>query len=109
MTFINSRNFRPASFFRAFAALSMLLAAAVANASLVDDVNELRMSGCRSRAALAPLKPSRDLDAVAKEWAKGGRLRDALERTGYRALNSASMRIEGAPNQKALLAALAKN
>lgn len=91
------------------AALSMLLASASANATLIDDVNNLRVSGCNSRAKLTPLKPSRDLDAVAKEWARGGRLRDALEKTGYRALNSASMRIEGAPNRQAMLAALAKN
>ncbi|MBB6092674.1 uncharacterized protein YkwD [Povalibacter uvarum] len=94
---------------RTLAALSLFLATASANAALVDDVNDIRIKGCRSRATLAPLTSSRDLDAVAKEWAKGGRLSDALERTGYRALSSASMRIEGAPNQRAMLAALAKN
>lgn len=91
-----------------FAAL-LLLASGTAAASLLDDVNELRTKGCGSHATLAPLEASRDLDAVAKEWSKGGRLRDALERTGYRALNSASMRIEGASSRKALLAALARN
>ena len=94
---------------RLLPAALLLLTSATASASLLDEVNDLRVKGCGSRTALAPLKPSRDLDAVAKEWSKGGRLRDALERTNYRALNSASMRIEGAPNQRALLAALAKN
>lgn len=87
----------------------LLLASMSVSASLLDDVNELRVKGCGSRTALTPLQPSRDLDAVAKAWSEGGRLRDALERTNYRALNSASMRIEGAPNRRAMLAALARN
>jgi uncharacterized protein YkwD len=80
-----------------------------ASASLVDDINAVRRKGCSGRSVDTPLKPSRELDAVALEWSRGGRLRDALARTGYRAQNSASMRIEGAPNNTVMLRALVDN
>lgn len=93
------------------AALALLgaLICNTAAASLVDDINALRRKGCDGRSVDTPLQPSRELDAVAVEWSRGGRLRDALARTGYRAQNSASMRIEGAPNHTALLRALIDN
>ena len=84
-----------------------MFVASVAEAGLVDDINGLRLKGCDGRRASVPLQPSRDLDAVAREWSKGGTLRDALQRTGYRAFNSASMRIEGAPDNAMFLRALA--
>jgi uncharacterized protein YkwD len=81
-----------------------------ANANLVDDINELRAEGCAKRPGVkAKLKPSRELDAVASEWSKGGRLREALARANYQAVNSASMHIQGAPNNRALLDALVSN
>lgn len=81
-----------------------------ASAALIDDINALRARGCNGHPGVsAKLLPSRELDAVAKEWSRGGRLREALARTGYRAINSASMRIEGAPDKSALLRALADN
>ena len=81
-----------------------------AHAALVDDINALRLKGCRGHAG-APLRlrASPDLDAVARAWSRGGRLREALAATGYRALNSASMRIEGAPDKATLLQAIADN
>ncbi|HEY6641629.1 CAP domain-containing protein [Povalibacter sp.] len=90
-------------------ALSCVLLSGTAAASLVDDINELRRKGCEGRSVDVPLKPSRELDAVAQEWSRGGGLRDALTRTGYRAQNSASMRIEGARNESSLLRALIGN
>jgi uncharacterized protein YkwD len=81
-----------------------------ASATLVDDINSLRATGCAKRPGVkAKLEQSRALDAVAEEWSRGGRLRDALARTGYQAVNSASMRIQGAPNPRAMLEALASN
>jgi uncharacterized protein YkwD len=77
-----------------------------AAASLVDDINQLRRKGCKGRSVDTPLRADRELDAVAREWARGGRLSGALARTGYRTQASASMRIEGAPNEAALLRAL---
>ena len=87
-----------------------VLCCATAHADLVDAINDVRAAGCGKRPGVsAPLKPSRELDAVAEEWSKGGRLRDALVRVNYQAVNSASMHIQGAPNRKALLNALASN
>jgi uncharacterized protein YkwD len=90
--------------------LSCLLFSGVASANLVDDVNTLRAKGCRDHAGVkTKLKPSRELDAVAEEWSRGGRLRDALKRANYQAVNSASMHIEGAPTRDSLMDALLSN
>ncbi|MFL6618453.1 MAG: CAP domain-containing protein [Povalibacter sp.] len=81
-----------------------------ASASLVNDVNALRAKGCREHPGVkTQLKPSRELDVVASEWSQGGRLRDALTRAQYQAVNSASMHIEGAPTNEALMSALLSN
>jgi uncharacterized protein YkwD len=53
------------------------------------------------------VRPSKDLDKVAREWSRGGRLREALARTGYRAVNSASMHIEGASDDDKIIQTLA--
>jgi uncharacterized protein YkwD len=88
----------------------LTLVTAPARASLVDDINQLRLKGCgKSAAAPVALRSSRELDAVAREWARGGRLRDALDRTTYHAINSASMRIEGTSNDTLILRMLAQN
>lgn len=89
--------------------LLVVLAGPASAASLAEDINELRRQGCEGRSVAAPLQASTELDAVARQWARGGRLKDALATTGYRAKNSASMRIEGAKSQAALLQALASN
>lgn len=76
-------------------------------AGIDDDLNEIRRRGCDQRPGVAqPLRSSRELDEVASEWSKGGRLRDALARSGYRATQSASMLAEGSNDQKALLKVL---
>jgi uncharacterized protein YkwD len=78
-------------------------------ADIVDQVNALRTRGCAgSTAAPTKLEQTRALDAVAKEWSKGGRLQQAIETIGYRALNASSMRISGAPNDQAVVKALAR-
>jgi uncharacterized protein YkwD len=82
--------------------LSAPLAAAAAD--IADGVNEIRRRGCNSKpGAKAPLQRSSGLDQVAREWARGGRLRDAIDRTDYRIVNSASMHIEGTDDDKAIL------
>lgn len=79
-------------------------------ADLDDDLNQIRRKGCSNRAGVSqPLRASKDLDGVAREWSKGGRLRDAMSRTDYRATNSASMQIEGAGDRKTLLDILTAN
>jgi uncharacterized protein YkwD len=95
-------------------ALIVLVSACAATqhafADLADSVNTLRARGCSSAGgAPTKLKRTRALDAVAKEWSKGGRLQQALERTGYRAVNSSSMRVSGAANEQAILAILAEH
>jgi uncharacterized protein YkwD len=73
-------------------------------AGIDDDLNEIRREGCDGRPGVAqPLRPNRELDAVARDWSKGGRLRDALARSDYRHTNSASMQSEGSSDTKALL------
>ena len=95
-----------------FVALALLcvLAPAFAFAAVDDGVNAIRKRGCDGRSGLtAPLRASRGLDAIAKEWSRGGRLKDAIARTDYRVVNSASMHVEGAPDERALLNVLAQN
>jgi len=83
---------------------------AIASADLVDQVNSLRSKGCaESKGVRARLRTSSDLDKVAREWSKGGRLHSAIERTGYRSTSSASMRVQGAANDAELLRTLAAN
>jgi len=79
-------------------------------ADISDDLNQIRRSGCSNRPGISqPLRASKGLDTVAREWSKGGRLRDAMGRTDYRATNSASMQVEGAADRKALLDVLKAN
>lgn len=73
-------------------------------AGIDDDLNEIRRKGCDRRPGVAqPLRPSRGLDAVAREWSKGGRLAAAIARSDYRATESASMRVEGSSDRGAIL------
>jgi uncharacterized protein YkwD len=82
----------------------------VASAAIDKGVNAIRQRGCDGKAGLGtPLRRSRGLDEVAREWSKGGRLVAAIAKTDYRASDSASMTIEGAKNEKALLQLVASN
>jgi hypothetical protein len=86
------------------------MTAGTARADLADAVNTLRVRGCPGAAgAPAKLKQTRALNAVARQWSKGGRLQQALEATGYRAVNSSSMRVSGAANDEAIIAILAEH
>ncbi|HEY7641832.1 MAG TPA: CAP domain-containing protein [Steroidobacteraceae bacterium] len=76
----------------------------VAAAAIDKGVNAIRLRGCDGKAALrTALRRTRGLDEVAREWSKGGRLAGAIDKTDYRVANSASMHIEGAKNEQALL------
>lgn len=91
-------------------ALLVLLLTSRAQASLVDDINQLRRQGCgKSAGVTTVLRSSRGLDAVAREWASGIRLREALDRATYRAINSASMRIEGTRHDALILRMLSQS
>lgn len=94
----------------ALSAALLTLSSPAGAADLVDDVNSLRARGCSGVAGTkAKLKQTRALDDVAKAWAKGGRLQQALEKTGYRAVNSSSMRVSGAPNEQAIINVLGEH
>jgi hypothetical protein len=81
-----------------------------AHADLIAEVNGIRRQGCDGKPGLSsPLKETKGLDAVATEWSKGGRLRDAVERAQYRVVNSASMRISGVKTDAAARNILANN
>ena len=87
--------------------LGCVLAATPAFADIADGLNDIRRSGCKHHPGVKqPLRSSRGLDAVAREWSKGGRLREALDRTDYRGTNSASMRVEGSADEKTILKVL---
>lgn len=87
--------------------LSCALLTEPAFASIADGVNEIRRSGCKNQPGVKqPLRSSRGLDAVAREWSKGGRLHDAIERTDYRGSKSESMRVEGTTDEKTILGVL---
>ncbi|HEU4604073.1 MAG TPA: CAP domain-containing protein [Steroidobacteraceae bacterium] len=90
-------------------ACALLAAVAPAKADLIDQVNAIRRAGCEGRAGAAPLKQTKGMDAIASEWAKGGRLRDAVERAQYRVVNSASMRVSGVRSDAEARDILAKN
>lgn len=94
-------------FFLAALALGAPLAAA---AGADDVVNAIRKRGCDGKPGVsAPLRASRGLDAVAREWSRGGRLKSAFARTDYRMVNSASMRVDGARDARALREVLARS
>lgn len=92
---------------RACLVLSCVLVAPSAFADLAGGLNEIRRSGCKGHPGVKQaLRSTRGLDAVAIEWSKGGRLKEALARTDYRGTTSASMRVEGSADEKAILGIL---
>ena len=87
--------------------LSCTLVAAPAVADIADGLNDIRRRGCEGHPGVKQaLRSSRGLDSVAREWSKGGRLKEALERTDYRGTHTASMRLEGSADEKMILGVL---
>ena len=88
----------------------MLFRSLFSNAAVADlnyDINAVRARGCQNKPGIQrSLLPSRNLNDVAREWSRGGRLRDALARSPYRATNSSSMHIAGAIDDRSLLRVL---
>lgn len=89
--------------------LAIVLLATEARADLIDAANTLRTTGCGGHSASNPLKRNAQLDAVAREWSRGGRLVDALTRADYRATNSTSMHISGSREESAIMSVLRRN
>lgn len=55
------------------------------------------------------LQHNEQLDAVAREWSRGGRLRDAVARTDYQMVNSSSMFVQGSKDTGAIIRTLTQN
>lgn len=89
--------------------MCMLLPSA-AFADIADGINRIRQRGCERKPGIkVPLRESRGLDAVAREWSEGGRLQDAIRRTGYQIINSSSMRVDGAAGETLRLSVMEQN
>jgi uncharacterized protein YkwD len=94
-------------FLRTCLILSCAWVATPAIADIADGLNDIRRSGCKGHPGVKQaLRSTRGLDTVAREWSKGGRLRDALDRTDYRGTTSESMRVEGSTDEKTILGVL---
>lgn len=72
-----------------------MCAACAATAAPFDVVNRLRIDGCGSHAAAAPVARVARLDEVARRIARGDTLAAALAGAGYRAAGSTFMRLGG--------------
>ena len=81
-----------------------------AYADLIDGINAVRARGCEGRSGVkTPLRQSEGLDGVAREWSRGGRLRDAIQRIDYRMLSSSSMHVQGSADESTILRTLVDN
>jgi uncharacterized protein YkwD len=70
-----------------------------ASADVVSSVNKVRAQGCPGRhGGEAPLRENRQLDAVARQLARGIDLRRAEKEANYHAVASASVQISGVPD-----------
>ena len=72
-----------------------LAATPVAHADALTLVNALRKQGCGRVPPAPAVKANKALDAAARELARTGKLRDAVEGAGYSAERSASLHIKG--------------
>lgn len=74
-----------------------------ARADAVSVINAIRIEGCSRRAAGGmPLAPNATLDDVAHELARERELKDALERSGYRATSATSFHLQGSREDAAI-------
>ena len=70
-----------------------------AAADIVSSINKVRAQGCPGRrGGELPLRQNRQLDAVARQLARGIDLRRAEKEANYHAVSSASVEISGVPD-----------
>lgn len=87
-----------------------LLPSAPAFADIADDINAIRKRGCENRPGIkTPFRKTPELNEVAREWSKGGRLRDAIKRTEHRLATSSSMHVSGGKDEATIVDVLADN
>lgn len=100
---------------RRFSLIAALLALwmlphAPASADIAAAVNEIRKQGCEGRAgAKTPLRETAAMNEVAREWARGGRLSEAIKRTEHRLTTSSSMHVQGTKDEKTIVGVLRDN
>jgi uncharacterized protein YkwD len=86
-----------------FGALAVLLIAPPTSAGPLEAINAIRLEGCAAQPAPSnPVGPSKELDAVARELARGRRLSSAVARTEYPAAVSTSFHIRGSREDEAV-------
>jgi uncharacterized protein YkwD len=86
------------------------LASAPAFADIADDINAIRTRGCENRPGLeTPFRKTPELNEVAREWSRGGRLRDAIKRTDHRLATSSSMHVSGSEDEANIVDVLSNN
>jgi uncharacterized protein YkwD len=77
----------------------LALAPLTAAADIVSSINKVRAQGCPGRrGGEAPLRATRQLDAVARQLSRGVDLRRAEKEANYHAVSSASVEISGVPD-----------
>jgi uncharacterized protein YkwD len=87
-----------------------VLPSAPAFADIADDINVIRKRGCENRPGIkTPFRKTPELNEVAREWSKGGRLRDAIKRTEHRLATSSSMHVSGGKDEATIVEVLADN
>lgn len=87
----------------AFGVLAVLLIAPPTSAGPLEAINAIRLAGCPAQPApSSPVVPSKDLDAVARELARGRRLSSAVARTEYPAAVSTSFHVRGSREDEAV-------
>jgi uncharacterized protein YkwD len=87
---------------------SGLIAVATAHANPIEVVNSVRRQGCGNGAAAA-LVHTPTLDTAARSVAEGKTLRAAVEASGYRAVNSAVLYLDGARDDNELARLVAQS
>ena len=89
--------------------LAFAVGPAIACADTIGVINDLRANGCKQSERSAALRPNEKLAAAAKHLSNDVVLRDALERSGYRADQSGVIRISGTVTDDSLRRVLSKN
>lgn len=78
-------------------------------ADIADEINRVRLAGCERRPGATPFRQTKEMNEIAREWSRGGRLRDAIERTDHRLQSSSSLHVEGSKNEAALVKAIVES
>jgi len=90
------------------AVATLLLAPGLAEADTVGAVNRGRSLACGQRASLAPLRETRELDAVARAYASGASLHEALGKLPVHPEFAAALHVSGVGDDRSVADAVAR-